>query len=334
MSIKVGINGFGRIGRIVFRIAFEQKDMEIVGINDPFLDAAYMKYLLKYDSVHGRYPREVEALGNALVVDGKRIDVFSVKDPSAIPWDNCGAEYIIEASGAFTKAEKARAHIEAGAKKVVITAPSSDSPIFVMGVNEEAYSPDMDVVPNASCTTNCLAPLVKVVNDKFGIEEALMSTVHSMTGSQKVVDSPAGRDWRAGRSASHNIVPATTGAASAVARVIPELEGRITGMAFRVPTLDVSVVDLTARLKTPVTITELNAEIKRASENEMRGTIGYTEDKVVSSDFIGDAQTCIFDAASTMLLGDRFCKLVAWYDNEYGYSNKVVQLTKYIAEQK
>lgn len=330
MSIKVGINGFGRIGRLVFRIAREQDDIEIVGLNDPFLDAAYMKYLLKYDTVHGRYPRKVEALGNAIAVDGKRIDVFAEKDPSAIPWKSCGAEYIIEASGAFTKGEKARAHLAGGAKKVIITAPSSDSPTFVMGVNEGSYSPDMDVVSNASCTTNCLAPLVKVVRDKFGIEEALMSTVHSMTGSQTVVDATAGRDWRAGRSASHNIVPATTGAAKAVARVIPELDGRITGMAFRVPTLDVSVVDLTARLCSSATAEEINAEIKRASENEMKGTIGYTEDKVVSSDFIGDERTCIFDAESTIVLGDKFCKLVAWYDNEWGYSKKVVELTKYI----
>lgn len=332
MSIKVGINGFGRIGRLVFRAAMDYPEVEIVGINDPFIDLEYMTYMLKYDSIHGKFQGEVKVEGDKLVVNGKKISVFACMDPAEIPWSSCGAEYIVESTGVFTVTEKASAHFKGGAKKVVISAPSKDAPMFVMGVNQDKYSKDMKVVSNASCTTNCLAPLAKVINDNFGIIEGLMTTVHSTTATQKTVDGPSKKDWRGGRAAAYNIIPSSTGAAKAVGKVIPELNGKLTGMAFRVPTLDVSVVDLTCRLEKPATYEEIKAAVKKASENEMKGILGYTEDDVVSSDFIHDPRTSVFDAKAGIALNDNFVKLVAWYDNEWGYSNKVVDLICHMAK--
>ena len=332
MAIKVGINGFGRIGRLVFRATVENPNVEVVAINDPFIDPEYMVYMLTYDTVHGRFKGEASAKDGAIVVNGKEIKVFAEMNPADIKWADCGAEYIVESTGAFTTTEKASAHFAGGAKKVVISAPSSDAPMFVMGVNNDKYTSDMKVVSNASCTTNCLAPLAKVINDKFGIVEGLMTTVHATTATQKTVDGPSKKDWRGGRGAAFNIIPSSTGAAKAVGKVIPELNGKLTGMAFRVPTADVSVVDLTCRLEKPATYEEIKAAVKAASENELKGIMGYTEDKVVSSDFISDARTSIFDADAGLALNDNFVKLVSWYDNEWGYSNKVVNLIEHMAK--
>lgn len=332
MAIKVGINGFGRIGRLVFRAAIENAQVEIVGINDPFIDLDYMTYMLMYDTVHGKFNGTISTEDGKLVVNGKKISVYAAKDPTEIGWAECGAEYVVESTGVFTTTEKASAHIKAGAKKVVISAPSGDAPMFVMGVNQEKYTSDMTVVSNASCTTNCLAPLVKVINDNFGIVEGLMTTVHATTATQKTVDGPSAKDWRGGRAAAGNIIPSSTGAAKAVGKVIPELNGKLTGMAFRVPTLDVSVVDLTCRLEKAATYDQIKATMKAAAEGPMKGILGYTEDKVVSSDFIHDARTSIFDAEAGIALNDHFVKLVSWYDNEWGYSNKVVDLICHMAK--
>jgi glyceraldehyde 3-phosphate dehydrogenase len=330
-KIKVGINGFGRIGRLVFRAACKRDNIQIVGINDPFIDLEYMQYMLKYDSVHGKFEGEISAKDGKLVVNGNEITVFAEKDPANIDWAGCGAEYIAEATGVFTTIPKAEAHLAAGAKKVVITAPSSDAPMFVMGVNQDKYTSDMKIVSNASCTTNCLAPLAKVVHDNFGILEGLMTTVHSITATQKTVDGPSNKDWRGGRAAGGNIIPSSTGAAKAVGKVIPELNGKLTGMAFRVPTLDVSVVDLTVRLAKPATYEDIKDAIKKASQTYMKGILAYTEDMVVSSDFVGETNTSIFDAKAGIALSDTFVKLVSWYDNEMGYSNKVLDLIAHMA---
>jgi glyceraldehyde 3-phosphate dehydrogenase len=330
MAIKVGINGFGRIGRLVFRRAAELNDVEVVGIND-LLDVDYIAYMLKYDSTHGVFKGEVEVKDGALVVNGKSIRVTSEMDPANLKWDEVGAEYVVESTGLFLTKEKAQAHIDAGAKKVVLSAPSKDdTPMFVMGVNHESYN-GQDIVSNASCTTNCLAPVAKVLNDKFGIEEGLMTTVHATTATQKTVDGPSKKDWRGGRGAAQNIIPSSTGAAKAVGKVIPELNGKLTGMAFRVPTANVSVVDLTVNLKNPATYDEVKAAMKEASETNLKGILGYTEDAVVSTDFNGDARTSIFDANAGIQLSDKFVKVVSWYDNEWGYSCKVIDLIQYIA---
>ena len=331
MAVKVGINGFGRIGRLVFRAAMENKNVEVTGINDPFIDLEYMTYMLKYDSVHGQFNGTIAAKDGKLVVNGKEIAVFASKDPAEIAWASCGAEYVVESTGVFTTTEKAAAHFKGGAKKVVISAPSADAPMFVMGVNQEKYTKDMTVVSNASCTTNCLAPLAKVINDNFGILEGLMTTVHAATATQKTVDGPSNKDWRGGRAAGGNIIPSSTGAAKAVGKVIPELNGKLTGMAFRVPTLDVSVVDLTVRLEKAASYEEIKAAVKKASENELKGILGYTEDEVVSSDFIHESRTSVFDAKAGIALNGNFVKLVSWYDNEWGYSNKVVDLICHMA---
>lgn len=331
MSVKIGINGFGRIGRLFFRAAIENPEIEIKGINDPFIDLDYMVYMLRYDSVHGQFKGSIDVKDGKFVVNGKEINVYGFMDPSEIPWKECGAEYIAECTGVFTTTEKASAHFAGGAKKVVISAPSADAPMFVMGVNQEKYTADMKVVSNASCTTNCLAPLAKVLHDNFGIVEGLMTTVHSMTATQKTVDGPSKKDWRGGRAASINIIPSSTGAAKAVGKVIPDLDGKLTGMAFRIPTINVSVVDLTCRLEKPASYDEIKETIKKASENEFKGIIGYTEDNVVSSDFIHDPRTCIFDAKAGIPLNNNFVKLVAWYDNEWGYSNKVADLIVHMA---
>ena len=330
--VKIGINGFGRIGRLVLRSATKRSDVEVVAINDPFIDLNYMVYMLKYDSIHGRYNGTVEAKGNKLVVDGKEISVFAEKDPSAIGWSGAGAEYIVESTGVFTTIDSASAHFKGGAKKVVISAPSADAPMFVMGVNQDKYDSSMKVVSNASCTTNCLAPLAKVINDEFGILEGLMTTVHATTATQKTVDGPSAKDWRGGRAAAGNIIPSSTGAAKAVGKVIPELDGKLTGMAFRVPTLNVSVVDLTARLEKPASYETIKATVKKASEGPLKGILAYTEDDVVSTDFIGEEATSVFDAKAGISLNDNFVKLVAWYDNEWGYSNKVVDLISHMAK--
>ncbi|TYQ16380.1 UNVERIFIED_CONTAM: glyceraldehyde 3-phosphate dehydrogenase [Acetivibrio alkalicellulosi] len=331
MAVKVGINGFGRIGRLVFRASIDNPNVEVVGINDPFIDLEYMKYMLKYDTVHGQFKGEISENNGKLVVNGKEVSVFASMDPTEIPWKDCGAEYIVESTGVFTTTEKASAHLKGGAKKVVISAPSADAPMFVMGVNNEKYTKDMVVVSNASCTTNCLAPIAKVINDNFGIVEGLMTTVHATTATQKTVDGPSKKDWRGGRAAAGNIIPSSTGAAKAVGKVIPDLNGKLTGMAFRVPTLNVSVVDLTCRLEKAASYDEIKAAVKKASENELKGVLGYTEEDVVSSDYIGEAMTSVFDAKAGIALNDNFVKLVAWYDNEWGYSNKVVDLISYMA---
>ena len=335
MSIKIGINGFGRIGRLVFRAAISQPEtFEIVGINDPFIDLDYMTYMIKYDTIHGRFSGEVKAENGKLIVNGKSINVYAEKDPANIPWGTISADYVVESTGVFCTTEKASAHIKGGAKKVVISAPAKDkeTPTFVCGVNLDKYTKDMKVVSNASCTTNCLAPLAKVINDKFGIVEGLMTTVHSTTNTQKTVDAPSAKDWRGGRAAAGNIIPSSTGAAKACTLVIPELQGKLTGMAFRVPTLDVSVVDLTCRLEKSTTYEEICAAVKEASENEMKDILGYTEDAVVSSDFYTDPRTSIFDAKAGIMLNENFVKLVSWYDNEWGYSNKVLDLIRHMVE--
>ena len=331
MSVKVGINGFGRIGNLAFQAALKKDEVEVVAINDPFVEADYMAYMTKFDTVHGRFDGEVSAKDGVLIVNGKEIKVYNEMDPKNIPWGELGVEYVLECSGVFTTLEKAQAHIDAGAKKVIISAPSKDAPMFVMGVNNDKYTPDMNIISNASCTTNCLAPLAKVINDNFGIKDGLMTTVHATTATQKTVDGASKKDWRGGRAAAANIIPSSTGAAKAVGKVIPELNGKLTGMAFRVPTVDVSVVDLTCNLEKPATMEEICAAVKKASENEFKGIIEYTEDAVVSSDFINDAHTSIFDATAGISLTDTFVKLVAWYDNEWGYSNKLVDLACYIA---
>ncbi len=331
MSVKVGINGFGRIGRLVFRAAAENPNIEVVGINDPFIDADYMEYMLKYDTVHGRFKGEIGSKDGKFTVNGKQVEVYASMNPEEIPWAECGAEYVVESTGVFTTIDKASAHIKAGAKKVVISAPSGDAPMFVMGVNEGDYSSDMDVVSNASCTTNCLAPMAKVLDDNWGIVEGLMTTVHATTATQKTVDGPSKKDWRGGRGAAFNIIPSSTGAAKAVGKVIPKLNGKLTGMAFRVPTADVSAVDLTCRLEKPATYDEIKAAFKAASEGSMKGVVGYTEEKVVSSDFIGETCTSVFDAEAGIALNDHFVKLVSWYDNEWGYSVKVLDLITHMA---
>jgi glyceraldehyde 3-phosphate dehydrogenase len=324
--IKVGINGFGRIGRLVFRAAQERNDIEIVAVNDPFLDKDYLIYMLKFDSVHGKFQGTAENKDGKLIINGKEVLFFAEKDPANIGWGAAGAEYVVESTGVFTTVEKASAHLKAGAKKVVISAPSNDAPMFVCGVNLDAYTKDMDIVSNASCTTNCLAPLAKVIHDNFGIVEGLMTTIHAATNTQKTVDAPSNKDWRGGRSILNNIIPSSTGAAKAVGKVIPSLNGKLTGMSMRVPTADVSVVDLTVRLEKAATYEEIKGAVKAASENEMKGILGYTEDAVVSTDFIHDPRTSIFDANAGIALNSNFVKLVSWYDNEWGYSNKVLDL--------
>jgi len=326
----IGINGFGRIGRLVLRAALA-KGAKVVAVNDPFIDLDYMVYMFKYDSTHGQYKGSVSIANGKLVIDGQEIAVFMERDPAAIPWASVGAEYVVESTGVFTTTEKASAHHQGGAKKVVISAPSADAPMFVMGVNESSYSPDMKVVSNASCTTNCLAPIAKVIHDNYTIVEGLMTTVHALTATQKTVDGPSGKDWRGGRGAGQNIIPSSTGAAKAVGKVIPELNGKLTGMAFRVPTPDVSVVDLTVRLGKDATYQEICDKLKEASlEGPLKGILGYTEDLVVSTDFLGDDRSSIFDAKAGIQLSPTFVKLVSWYDNEFGYSNRVIDLIKYM----
>ena len=325
-KIKVGINGFGRIGRLVFRAAQERNDIEVVAVNDPFMDLDYMIYMLQYDTVHGRFKGTAEAKDGKMIVNGKAVAFFTEMYPSSIAWGSVGADYVVESTGVFTTIDKASAHLKGGAKKVIISAPSNDAPMFVCGVNLDAYKSDMNVVSNASCTTNCLAPLAKVINDNFGIVEGLMTTVHAATNTQKTVDAPSKKDWRGGRSILGNIIPSSTGAAKAVGKVIPALNGKLTGMAFRVPTADVSVVDLTVRLEKAASYDEIKSAIKSASEKEMKGILGYTEDSVVSTDFTTDSRTSIFDAGAGIALNGNFVKLVSWYDNEWGYSNKVLDL--------
>ena len=329
MSIKIGINGFGRIGRLVFRAVINDPNFEIVGIND-LIDAEYMAYMLKYDSTHGKFDGDVSVSNGQLVVNNKKIRVTSETDPSNLKWNEVSAFAVVESTGLFTAQDKASSHIQAGAKKVIISAPSPDAPMFVMGVNEALYTNDMNVISNASCTTNCLAPLAKIINDEFGIVEGLMTTIHAATATQKTVDSPSKKDWRGGRGSLQNTIPASTGAAKAVGKVIPSLNGKLTGMSFRVPTPNVSVVDLTVRLEKGATYDEIKAKIKTASESSMKGILGYTDEMVVSNDFLGDKRSSIFDAGAGISLNPNFHKLVSWYDNEWGYSNRVADLIKYI----
>ncbi|EGR2794509.1 type I glyceraldehyde-3-phosphate dehydrogenase [Vibrio navarrensis] len=331
MTIKVGINGFGRIGRFVFRAAQERADIEVVGIND-LIDVDYMAYMLKYDSTHGRFNGTVAVEGGNLIVNGKTVRVTAERNPADLKWDEIGVDVVAEATGLFLTDETARKHIEAGAKKVVLTGPSKDAtPMFVMGVNHASYA-GQDIVSNASCTTNCLAPIAKVLNDNFGIESGLMTTVHATTATQKTVDGPSAKDWRGGRGASQNIIPSSTGAAKAVGVVLPELNGKLTGMAFRVPTANVSVVDLTVNLQKAASYADICKAMKAASEGELKGVLGYTEDEVVSQDFIGEVQTSVFDAKAGIALTDKFVKVVSWYDNEIGYSNKVLDLIAHISK--
>jgi len=332
-KVKIGINGFGRIGRLVARVCSDRDDIELVAVNDPFISAEYMAYMLKFDSVHGQWKKhDIKAQSdNSLLLGGKPVAVYGLKDPSEIPWGKHGADYIVESTGVFTDKAKAGAHLKGGAKKVVISAPSKDVPMFVMGVNEDKYTADLDIVSNASCTTNCLAPLAKVINDKFGIVEGLMTTVHSTTATQKTVDGPSHKDWRGGRAAGVNIIPSSTGAAKAVGKVLPELNGKLTGLAFRVPTIDVSVVDLTVRLEKAASYDAIKAAIRAEANGKMKGILGYTEEDVVSTDFITDSRSSIFDAKASIALSDNFVKLVAWYDNEWGYSCRVVDLILHIA---
>lgn len=330
-KIKIGINGFGRIGRLVFRVAVNKPNIEVVGIND-LVDVDYMAYMLKYDSTHGMFNGTVEVKDGNLIVNGKTIRVTAEKDPANLKWDAVGADYVVESTGLFLSKDTAAGHIKAGAKKVIMSAPSKDdTPMFVMGVNHSSYSPDMQIVSNASCTTNCLAPLAKVLHDNYGIKEGLMTTVHATTATQKTVDGPSAKDWRGGRGAGQNIIPSSTGAAKAVGKVIPALNGKLTGMSFRVPTPDVSVVDLTVNLEKPTTYEAIKAAMKKAADGELKGILGYTEDAVVSNDFIGDARTSIFDAEAGIMLSPTFVKVVSWYDNEWGYSTKVVELVEYMA---
>lgn len=335
MEIKVGINGFGRIGRLVFRAIEERRlkgeNISVVAINDPFIQKDYLQYLLKNDTIHGKVDYQFSETDNGLMINENLITLFSEKNPLDINWSNVHADYIIESTGVFTTLEKAENHIKAGAKKVIITAPSENAPMYVMGVNHEKYLPEQDIISNASCTTNCLAPLAKILHENYGIIEGLMSTVHSLTATQKTVDGPSGKDWRGGRCASYNIIPSSTGAAKAVGKVIPELNGKLTGMAFRVPTADVSVVDLTVRLEKPFIKENLINLVKKYSENEMKGILSYTEEPLVSSDFIGNSNSSIIDIQSTVQLNEHFIKFVSWYDNEWGYSNRVVDLVTFVA---
>ncbi len=334
MPIKIGINGFGRIGGLVFRAAAAQPEIyQVVGINDPFMDVEYMAYMCKHDSIHGHFKGEVSTEKEFLVLNGRKVNVYACMNPNEIPWGECGAEYVVESTGVFTAQDKAMLHLKGGAKKVIISAPAKDkeTPTFVMGVNHEKYTKEMNVVSNASCTTNCLAPLAKVIHDNFGIAKGLMTTVHSTTATQKTVDGPSKKDWRGGRAASANIIPSSTGAAKAVTLVIPELKGKLTGMAFRVPTLDVSVVDLTVNLEKAATYEEICEKIREAADGSLKGIVGYTDEAVVSSDFIGDSRTCIFDATAGIMLDNQFVKLVAWYDNEWGYSSKILELIGHMA---
>jgi glyceraldehyde 3-phosphate dehydrogenase len=330
-KLKLGINGFGRIGRIAFRVAVARPDIEVVGIND-LLDVEHLAYLLKYDSTHGRFNGTVEVKNGHLIVNGKEIRITAERNPEDLKWDAIGAEVVLDCTGIFTTLEGAQKHITAGAKKVAISAPSADAPMFVMGVNHKKITAADTIVSNASCTTNCLAPLAKVINDNFGIIEGLMTTVHATTATQLTVDGPSKKDWRGGRSALLNIIPSSTGAAKAVGKVIPELNGKLTGMAFRVPTADVSVVDLTVRTEKSATWAEVKAVLKKASENELKGVLGYTEEAVVSQDFVSEAMTSVFDADASIALNDNFFKLVSWYDNEFGYSTKLVDLAQYISK--
>jgi len=332
MVVKIGINGFGRIGRLVLRASLNNPEARVVSINEPFMDVDYMVYMFHYDSVHGRFKGTVEAKNGKLVVNGNEIDVHTEKDPANIPWGKHGADFVVESTGIFLTVEKASLHLKGGAKSVIISAPSADAPMYVMGVNEETYSSEHKVISNASCTTNCLAPLAKIIHEHFGIVEGLMTTVHAITATQKTVDGPSGKDWRAGRSGLSNVIPATTGAAKAVGKVIPALNGKLTGMSFRVPTADVSVVDLTVRLEKGASYDDIKKVMKEASQSEKyKRFVDYTEHEVVSSDFIGDTHSCIFDAQAGISLNNNFVKLIAWYDNEMGYSNRVIDLIVYIA---
>ena len=329
-KIKIGINGFGRIGRLVFRAASKNKNIQVVGIND-LIDTNYISYLLRYDTTHGRFNGSVSVNGNNLEVNGEKIRVTNEKDPSKLYWSEVEAEYVVESTGLFLTKDSAKGHIESGAKKVIMSAPSKDdTPMFVMGVNNKQYTSNMNFVSNASCTTNCLAPLIKVLHDNFGIVSGLMTTVHATTASQKIVDSPSTKDWRSGRAAFANIIPSSTGAAKAVGRIIPELDGRLTGMAFRVPTINVSVIDLTVNLNSSTNYQDICLAMKNASENDLKGILGYTEEDVVSTDFIGDSRTSIFDAGASIMLNEKFVKVVSWYDNEWGYSSKIVELIKHM----
>ncbi|KAK8588954.1 hypothetical protein V6N13_087843 [Hibiscus sabdariffa] len=329
---KVGINGFGRIGRLVLRIATSRDDIDVVAVNDPFIDVKYMAYMLRYDSTHGPFKGTIKVVDEStLEINGKQVHVVSKRDPAEIPWGDYGAEFVVESSGVFTTLAKASAHMKGGAKKVVISAPSADAPMFVVGVNEKTYEPSMDIVSNASCTTNCLAPLAKVVHEEFGIVEGLMTTVHATTATQKTVDGPSMKDWRGGRGAGQNIIPSSTGAAKAVGKVLPELNGKLTGMAFRVPTPNVSVVDLTCRLQKSASYEDVKVAIKYAAEGPLKGILGYTDEDVVSNDFVGDSRSSIFDSKAGIGLSKSFMKIVSWYDNEWGYSNRVLDLIEHIA---
>lgn len=332
-KIKIGINGFGRIGRLVARVALQRDDVELVAVNDPFISTDYMTYMFKYDSVHGQWKHnELKVKDEKTLLFGdKPVTVFGIRNPEDIPWGEAGADYVVESTGVFTDKDKAAAHLKGGAKKVIISAPSKDAPMFVVGVNEKEYKPELNIVSNASCTTNCLAPLAKVINDRFGIVEGLMTTVHSITATQKTVDGPSMKDWRGGRAASFNIIPSSTGAAKAVGKVLPALNGKLTGMSFRVPTVDVSVVDLTVRLEKAATYEQIKAAIKEESEGKMKGILGFIEEDVVSTDFVGDSRSSIFDAKAGIALNDNFVKLVSWYDNEWGYSSRVIDLICHIA---
>jgi len=333
MVVNVGINGFGRIGRIVFRNAINDPNVEVVAVNDPFIETHYAAYMLKYDSTHGQFKGTIEIDGDqGLIVNGKKIRFFAERDPAQIPWGSVGASYVVESTGVFTTTEKASAHLKGGAKKVIISAPSADAPMYVMGVNNTEYKTDVNVLSNASCTTNCLAPLAKVIHDNYGIVEGLMTTVHSYTATQKVVDAPSNKDWRGGRTAAQNIIPSSTGAAKAVGKVIPSLNGKLTGMSMRVPTSNVSVVDLTCRIEKGASYEDIKKTIKAASEGELKGILGYTEDDIVSTDLNGDDRSSIFDAKAGIALNANFIKLVSWYDNEWGYSRRVVDLISYIAK--
>ncbi|RMD43763.1 hypothetical protein DV735_g1334, partial [Chaetothyriales sp. CBS 134920] len=332
MPVNVGINGFGRIGRIVFRNSVEHNDVEVVAVNDPFIEPKYAAYMLKYDSSHGQFKGTIEVGEDHLIVNGKKVTFYLKRDPAEIPWKDHGVEYVVESTGVFTTTEKASAHLKGGAKKVIISAPSADAPMYVIGVNEETYKSDIPVISNASCTTNCLAPLAKVIHDNFGIKEGLMTTIHSYTATQKTVDGPSAKDWRGGRTAAQNIIPSSTGAAKAVGKVIPALNGKLTGMSMRVPTANVSVVDLTVVLEKPTTYDEIKQAIKTASEGPLKGILAYSEDDLVSTDLNGDSHSSIFDVKAGIALNDHFVKLVSWYDNEWGYSRRVLDLLSYIAK--